>query len=211
MQQLATIFGSEARIKIMRLFLLNSTEAFDVAMVAQRAAISTAVARRELGVLKKAGFLKPKSFSKQIISRKKKKSVTTQGFIFSDNFAYKDQFEHLLVDADFIKSPELIAQFKKAGKIKFLVMAGIFLRDDEGRVDLCIVGDKLNRKLIDNSIHKLEAEIGKELSYAVFDTAEFKYRLEMYDKLVCDIFEYPHETLVDTGGWQEKISSNHLR
>jgi hypothetical protein len=45
-------------------------------------------------------------------------------------------------------------------------------------------------------MRRLEAEIGAELVYAVFDTKEFIYRLNMYDKLVRDILDYPHEVLL---------------
>jgi hypothetical protein len=38
--------------------------------------------------------------------------------------------------------------------------------------------------------------LGKELAYAVFDTNDFKYRVSMYDKLLRDMFDYPHERLV---------------
>ena len=41
----------------------------------------------------------------------------------------------------------------------------------------------------------MEAEIGSELVYAIFDTKEFTYRLNMYDKLVRDILDFPHEVI----------------
>jgi hypothetical protein len=46
----------------------------------------------------------------------------------------------------------------------------------------------------------MEADIGKELSYAVCDTADFVYRLNAYDKFIRDVLDYPHETIVDKLG-----------
>jgi hypothetical protein len=43
----------------------------------------------------------------------------------------------------------------------------------------------------------MEAEIGKELVFASFETADFHYRLGMYDKLIRDILDYPHQKLLD--------------
>ena len=43
----------------------------------------------------------------------------------------------------------------------------------------------------------MEAEIGKELRYAVLNTKEFIYRLDMYDKFIRDILDYPHERLIE--------------
>jgi len=44
---------------------------------------------------------------------------------------------------------------------------------------------------------KLEAEIGKELVYAVFSSKDFSYRLGMYDRFVHDILDYPHEKILN--------------
>ena len=45
-------------------------------------------------------------------------------------------------------------------------------------------------------VRRLEAEIGAELTYATFETKEFIYRLNMYDKLVRDILDFPHEVVL---------------
>ena len=63
-------------------------------------------------------------------------------------------------------------------------------------MDLLIVGDKLKRGKIEEGIKKIEAEIGIELVYAVFETKEFIYRLNMYDKLVRDVLDYPHQVIL---------------
>ena len=62
---------------------------------------------------------------------------------------------------------------------------------------MLIVGDRLKKNILAQIIKGLEAEIGKELDYVVLDTEEFKYRLDMYDKLVCDILDLPHMKLLD--------------
>jgi len=80
--------------------------------------------------------------------------------------------------------------------VKFLLVSGIFIKNKDSRVDLLIVGDKMKRGKIEEGIRKLEAEIGAELVYAIFETKEFIYRLNMYDKLVRDILDYPHEVLL---------------
>jgi hypothetical protein len=43
----------------------------------------------------------------------------------------------------------------------------------------------------------MEAERGKELVYAYLETQDFQYRLGMYDKLIRDILDYPHQVLLD--------------
>ena len=64
-----------------------------------------------------------------------------------------------------------------------VIVSGVFIQNPDSRVDMLIVGDKIKKNKVENEIRKLEAEIGSELTYAVFDTKEFSYRLNMYDKL----------------------------
>ena len=43
----------------------------------------------------------------------------------------------------------------------------------------------------------LEAEIGKEVRYAWMSTSDFFYRLNMSDRLLRDMFDYPHAIVLD--------------
>jgi hypothetical protein len=43
----------------------------------------------------------------------------------------------------------------------------------------------------------LESEVGKELTYSAFETEDFEYRLGIHDRLVRDILDAPHTTLID--------------
>jgi hypothetical protein len=92
---------------------------------------------------------------------------------------------------------DLPSRFGKMGKVKLFIASGIFLRDPDRTMDVMIVGDQLNRGIIDRNVKELESEIGKELRYAVFGTDEFMYRLNMYDKLLRDVLDYPHEKLIN--------------
>ena len=91
----------------------------------------------------------------------------------------------------------ILKKLKPAGKIKLLIVSGIFLQQSESRADLLIVGDNLNKKILENRIKTIESELGRELTYAIFETKEFTYRLNMYDKLIREILDAPHERIVD--------------
>ena len=49
----------------------------------------------------------------------------------------------------------------------------------------------------------IEAELGKELRYAVFETPDFQYRLGIYDKLIRDIFDSEHQKIIDKLGIED--------
>jgi hypothetical protein len=198
MKELAKIFGSEARVKILRLFLLNADEPVDSEDIGKRLRIARTKAANECKQLASVEFLKKRSFYKEVIRRGKKVKKKTEGWCLNPEFSYNDSLRGLLVEEEFLNKKELVRRFKKAGKIKLFVVSGIFIKDQEkeGRVDMLIVGDNLRKSWIEETVRKLEAEVGKELSYAVFDTQEYIYRIEMYDKLVRDILDFPHEKLV---------------
>ena len=54
-------------------------------------------------------------------------------------------------------------------------------------------------------IRDLEAMMGIELRYAAFSTNDFMYRMSIYDRLLRDVLDYPHQIIVDklAVGWQD--------
>ena len=174
------MIGGEAKVKIMRLFLLNKSKSFPAREVVKRSRVGSDAARRELKLLHSIGFLKKRG----------------NDFVFNVDFKYAKEIESLLVTADTPNKDVILENFKKAGKVKLLLISGIFIKNKDSRVDLLIIGDKMKKGKIEEGIRKLEAEIGTELAYAVFETKEFLYRMSMYDKLVRDILDFPHEVLL---------------
>jgi hypothetical protein len=182
MEILGKILGSPARVKIMRLFLLNRGKSFKCAEVVKRSRVNVGTVRKELKLLASLKFIKRRS--------------TPASWSLDSSFKYLPEFKNLLVSADTFREQTILDSLKKAGRVKLLVVSGIFIKNEDSRVDLLIVGDKLKRGNIEKGIRKLEAEIGTELTYAMFDTKEFIYRLDMYDKLIRDILDYPHKILL---------------
>ena len=208
------LFGGAARVRAMRLFLLNTEQGFESKDVALRTKSRPEIIRKELNLLSSIGFIKKKPFIKEeTIPAKKRGGLPTirrkkiDGWFLSPSFPYLEQIRNLLTDTDFFDRDMLTARFRQAGKLKLLIISGIFTDEAKSRLDILIVGDKLKRQIVDEAVRTLQAEIGKELSYAVFTKNEFLYRASMYDKLICDIVDFNHETLVDT----DKLSTHTLR
>lgn len=181
MEILSKILGSSARVKIMRLFLLNRGKSFTGKEVAKRSRVNPVVVRRELSLLSAVNFIKKRDMK----------------WSFNSFFKYGKEFEELLV-RDTLNAEAILDNFKKVGRVKLVIVSGIFIKNQDSRVDLLIVGDRLKKGAIEKGIKKIEAELGIELIYAIFDTPEFLYRLNMYDKLVRDILDYPHEVILQS-------------
>lgn len=204
MDVLGKLFGSESKVRIMRLFLFNPETTFDVETIAERAKTTASVARHELAALRKGRFIKGKICVKRFRTGSGVKAEwarrQTCGWALNPSFPYLRQLRALLIDSGLIKGDELARKLSGAGRLKLLVTAGIFIQNDDSRIDVLVVADHLRRGALAAAMRGIEAEIGKELRYAAFETNEFRYRLSMYDKLVRDILDYPHTTIVDKIG-----------
>ena len=191
MEILGKILGSPAKVKLMRLFLLNPTKGFTNKEIVKRSRVNADLIKKELKLLSSVNFVKKHSNNE---------------WFFDSSFKYTPEVENLLINSDSLDRKTILETFKKVGKVKLLIVAGIFIKNKDSRVDLLIVGDKMKRGKIDDGIHKLEAEIGTELAYAVFDTKEISYRMNMYDKLVRDIVDFPHEVILQTKELNLKVA-----
>lgn len=204
MDILGKLFGSESKVKIMRLFLFNPETPFAREDVAERARVSPELARAELALLRRMRLLKNKGFSRRVVRSKGKArkfvNKKVSGFILNASFPYLPELQRLLIDSSLLKGDQLLRKLNRTGKIKLVLTAGIFIANPDSRLDILVVGDHLRRSAVEHAIRGIEAEMGKELRYAAFETTEFNYRLGMYDKLIRDILDYPHTIVIDRLG-----------
>jgi len=203
METLGKLFGSEVRVRLLRLFFLNPDDCFEARDAAKRTKTSQAKTRKELSVLSGAGIIKRVSFFKEVKGKSKHRPLVKKkasGWCLDKSLHCGEQMKNLLISADLVRKNYIINRFQRAGRIKLIIIAGIFIRADDSRVDILVVGDKLKRGTIENILKSIEAEAGKELRYAVLDTQEFRYRLGIYDKFVRDVLDFPHAIVIDRLG-----------
>ncbi|MEO5646604.1 MAG: hypothetical protein ABIO57_00020 [Candidatus Paceibacterota bacterium] len=198
MEILGKLLGGIQRVKIMRLFLLNPEQGYEADQIAERSRMQVPMARRVTNQLAAMTLVKKKSFVKEVVHGRtgKVSKKRVQGWFLDPEFPYILELKQLLIEGDFFKHADLVKRFRPAGRIQFLVVSGIFIQNSESRLDLLLVGDHLKRSHIQKAVSVLESELGKELVYAVFDVADFNYRVSMYDKLLRDVFDFPHERLI---------------
>lgn len=183
-KRLAHLFGGEAKVKIMRLFVFNPTSIYTPKTVAEWVRVKPNIVRKELFTLQKAG----------LIHRRAK------GYVLNEDYEFLPAVEHFLTEAVPFSAKEIVKKLSRAGQMRLVLTSGFFKHDPDARVDLLVVGDKLKEGMLIRVISALEAELGRELRYAVFDTPDFKYRLGVYDRLIRDILDYPHQKLIDKVG-----------
>ena len=189
MDPLSKLFGSSARVKLLRLFLFNEDQWYTLSEAAFRAKVSKDAAKKELANLFLAEVLR-------------KKTVKGSGMIYASNprFAHYEPLKAFLRTATGVTDTAIGTALRKAGTLRLIALSGIFTGVPESKVDMLIVGDRLDEKVLTTLVRALEAELGRELRYACFSTEDFRYRIGVYDRLVRDVFDYPHRTILDKIG-----------
>jgi predicted transcriptional regulator len=188
MEPLAKIFGTPSRLKALRLFVFNQNAAFTIDEVAERLKFSKEIARAEVRELQGSGLLRKKSERAPI------------RYQVNSRFEYLSALDEFIRDTTNVR-PKLIASaLKRVGTLQLIVLSGFFTDVIESQIDLLIVGDHLDEKAIARVVHSLEAEMGREIRYASFATEDFRYRFGVYDRLLRDIFDYPHQRIVNKIG-----------
>lgn len=183
---LGKLFDGVNRVKIIRLFLLNPQTDFTNSEISRRSKVSVGSLKRDLNLLRDARFI-----------MKGKKGAWS----LDPSFPFTAPLKSLLIGGQSFTREEIIRRFKNAGRLKLLIVAGVFIQDETSRTDILIVADHPKRSAIDRVVRSLEAEIGKELRYSVLDTEEFKYRISVYDKFIRDILDYAHDRVIDKIGF----------
>lgn len=188
MDPLGKLFGSSARVKLLRLFLFNDDASFTVEDASFRTKTSKHAARKEINQLLAAGLIRKKS-SKSPIS-----------YCANQRFTHYESLKAFLRTSTSISDVRIAGFLKKAGTLRLIALSGLFTGVVESKVDLLVVGDRLDERVVSSVVRSIEAELGRELRYAAFATADYRYRVGVYDRLIRDVFDYPHRVVLDKIG-----------
>jgi hypothetical protein len=108
--------------------------------------------------------------------------------------------DNFLTDVGPISDKEVVSTLSRTGTLKLVIVSGLFIHNPESRVDLLVVGDHIKKGKLVTAMAKIEAELGREIRYAAFETADWNYRRGLYDKLIRDILDFPHRKILNKLG-----------
>ncbi|MDO8676777.1 MAG: hypothetical protein Q7K16_04000 [Candidatus Azambacteria bacterium] len=182
---LDAIFDSQIRARILKLFLYSPDKNFDFETIKKMLNVSSAVINKQFKSLLAVKFI----IAKNVGGKK--------FFKVNGNFDFYDELKELIAKASPASKEKMLERLKGLGKIKLAVISGIFINSDTSRADLLVVGDGIKQSKFNNFLKALEAEVGKEVNYALMTTKEFKYRYDMYDRFVHDLLDFKHEKLIN--------------
>jgi len=208
---LAILFGSAARVKLLRFFLFNPSKEFHFDDISRRAKLVRRTARTELTQLEKAGVIKQKSIYIEHPDKGKDKKMKATGYTLNKDFTELQALQTFLFETAPIDGKNLLKHLRTAGTLDFVGISGVFLRDFDQRVDVIVAMKKFSQPKLEKAIRALEAEVGIEIRFAAMSSEDLMYRVGMYDKLTRDFFDYGHQVLVDRIGVKDEVTHNSYR
>lgn len=204
MDTLSILFGSTLRVKMIRLFLFNPDGAFDVDVLLAKMAVKPREMKEEIVFLKKLGLIKTSKVIKVLVIKKSKKITSKKkkvvAWTLDSRFKYVDHLTDFMVKTHSVENKAILKKLERAGKIKAVLVSGVFTRTPEARLDMFVVGDNIKSASMDRIMKSIESDMGKDIRYAVLSVPDFSYRKSMNDKLVRDVLDYPHQVLLDKIG-----------
>ncbi|MCD4762031.1 hypothetical protein K8R32_03675 [bacterium] len=218
---LGKLFGSNTRVRILKLFLIHPEQSFYIRQISRELKLQLNSVRRELENLEKFGLLKsgvnPDKEAREedlfidsirtVRELKKQKTKALEKQLKTDkkyfrvnvNFVLYEEIKALIVKAQVLYERDFVDKLELAGNPKLLVLTGFFVNDEQSQVDLLVVGRFNKRKLL-KLIKSLEDELGREINFTLMNVQEFKYRRDITDVFLYDILERKNIVVIDEFG-----------
>ncbi|MFZ2300159.1 MAG: hypothetical protein WAW00_03430 [Candidatus Moraniibacteriota bacterium] len=180
-----TLFGSKARARLIRFFLLNPGTEFGTAEVSDKTLIPKQETIRELARLTKM---------KLVIERSRK---GRRQFVVNEEFPFYTELKSLVSKLNVHAQSQVFRKLKIVGEVKLILISGLFLNYPKSKVDMILVVNNVNRTKLKHAIAHLEAEVGKEIRFVLMNSEELHYRLNMLDRFFIEFLEGPYEEVTN--------------
>ncbi|MEK7506507.1 MAG: hypothetical protein AAB566_00410 [Patescibacteria group bacterium] len=147
-----------------------------------------------------------KAVRKKTSRRPTKKTVKTRPtprYVLDNSFEFLYELRDLVLKASPAEKDQMARRISGLGRVKLAIISGIFMNKEHADptiADLLIVGDDIEQRRLRSFLRSLEAEVGKEIKFAVMEKDEFQYRLSMFDRFIRVLLESPHEKIINKLG-----------
>ncbi|MFY9462816.1 MAG: hypothetical protein WAP52_01380 [Candidatus Sungiibacteriota bacterium] len=196
---LEKLFESVPKVRILRLFMCNPEARFALDEIISRSQVRKYAVRAELNKLLKLGMIREGVIHDEVPTKNARKPRIKKKTVYALDQAFPllNELRDLLVKSSVAPRNKILRQIKGIGKVKLAVISGVFIQSDNSRTDLLLVGDGIHQRKLDRFLADTESELGKSVQHTVMETDEFLYRMDMYDRFLRDILEYPHEKIIN--------------
>jgi len=203
MNGLDILFGTPAALRLVRWFTMNPEAVFPKEDIAKKAKVPLSIATDELALLIRSGVIRKKfvSIEEERVVRDKKRTVSKRviGFYLNPQFLYLAALTRFMRETIDAEIPGITARLRRVGGVRLIVLGGVFAGSENG-IDLLMVGARMREARLVPVIRDIEARVGRDIRYALFDAPTFRYRMSVRDRLIRDVLDYPHQVVLDRLG-----------
>jgi len=118
-------------------------------------------------------------------------------FYLNVRYPFYQELKNLIIKSNIYPQCESLKRIGNLGDVKLAVISGAFINHPKAKADLLVVGDSISKAKLKHLLEDLEAELGREINYSLLNFQEFKYRVNLFDKFILEIFEEPHKIVTD--------------
>ena len=198
MNELAKIFGTPERLRLLRFLLKDSKKEYTISDIEEKTKIKIEVLRKELLMLVSIGMIeKYKTNVHTFVSGKVGTTKEATVYKLIDSFKYKDTLSSLVLDYTRIDRDAFVDRLKGYGRIKLLILSGVFTGDIKSRLDVLYVGEAMKVKDLEKAFASISIELGRDIRYALMDVEEYIYRQKMFDSFLVEVMDSKKDTLID--------------
>lgn len=187
-RDLSTLMATPLRIKALAYILKRPGEEGTAAEFAAVSGTSKENALKELNALVRLGILRARG------------TGANRKFIADEADILFEPIRGLLVQATMPDDKEIIQAFRGVRGIWLLVAAGALTNDAHSPVDLLIVTRNPDEPKLGKAVKKIESLAAIPIRYAILEVEEYLGRRQAYDRMLRDMFEYPHRIILERGG-----------
>ena len=182
---LESLFGSKSRSRMLRFFVLNPGKEVAMKDLKEKMGVDGRRIRADMNVLVRIEF----------VTETTRKGV--KYYILNESFPYYVELRNLFIKANTYPQCKELDKINGIGRVKLVLISGIFLNYDKSRLDILIVCDDMSRTKLVKAIEAIENEVGREVRYMAMSSEELMYRLDMMDRFLIEVLGAPHDIVVN--------------
>lgn len=182
---LAKLFGSEARVKVISLFMLNVSNEYYLREIAQKTGLAVRSVQRVVGNLVEIQILERESRGNSVYFRLNNKNLILEDLkaIFLKTVGLGDLLRDVLSQQQNIEVAFIYGSVAKGEETA------------ESDIDLALIGS-ISPKDSSAVLSELEDNVGREINATVFTSEEWGARLGSGDHFVTTLFREPKIMLI---------------
>jgi len=167
---LEQLFSSRTRIKLLSIFLANSSKDFFVRELTRITGEQINSVRRELDNLKRIAFLKSR------------KSNNKKFFYVNDDFPIFEELKSIFSKFNG-PSEEITSSLLKFGDIDLISISGKLIECEDSNLELLLVGNT-DKTLVQSYLKKMEVKRKHEIRFTILDKKDFLFRIKCHDRFL---------------------------